>query len=78
MRWRVELPGAIYRQAREKAGDDKALTALVVQWLTTYASGDSIQAQGGRAAAAAMSQTARTARARAGGRARWRDHEPAP
>lgn len=39
---RLALPGltrALYRQARDKAGDDRALQDLVVGYLTQYATG---------------------------------------
>ena len=64
MRWRLEISGALYRHARDKAGDDHALAVLVRTYLTQYVEGTSAQALGGHARAAQMTSEARSASAR--------------
>ena len=71
MDWRVRLPGAIYRQAVDRAGSDADLARLVVAYLTTYVDGTSAQSLGGRARAAALSDEERRAHARRMAAARW-------
>lgn len=72
---RVRMPGAVYRMARDKAGDDKALLAQIVRFVTDYATGATMQAKGGRARAKALSSDERSAIARAGGLARQAGRE---
>lgn len=65
MEWRVRLPGAIYRRARDRAGSDAQLAALVRDYLETYVSGQTpaqpLAAQGGRASAASLTAEERRA-----------------
>lgn len=66
MNWRVRLPGALYRLALEKAGDDGALAELVTRWLDAYVRGQSEAqangARGGKVAAERMTPEERRAR----------------
>ena len=80
MDWRLRLPGALYRQARDKAGSDAQLATAVRDWLEDYATGqgqlleDAAQqlgASGGRASAEARTPEERSAKARAAAKARW-------
>ena len=75
MTWRLRLPGALYRQATDRAGSDVALAELVRTWLFAYVTGQSpasaFAASGGRARAQALTSKARTAIARKAAQARW-------
>lgn len=37
MDWRLRVPSALYRVARDKAGSDHELAAIVVRWLEQWA-----------------------------------------
>ena len=71
MDWRLRLPGALYRRARDLAGSDAALADRVRHYLTQYVDGTTPQALGGRASAARLSEDERREKARAAARARW-------
>lgn len=71
---RIRLPGAIARLARDKAGDEKALTALIVAYVTAYATGQTSQAAGGRARADSLTPARRREIAVVASRARWAGH----
>lgn len=73
MNFRLRLPGAIYRQARDRAGDDATLHDRLVAYVTAYATGHTAQQQGGSASAARLTPEARRERAR---RAAWARHHP--
>lgn len=73
MDFRVRLPGAIYRQASEKAGDDASLARLVVAYVTAYATGTTPQQLGAAASNAGMTPEQRTERAKRAAAARWKD-----
>ena len=72
MNWRIRLPGALYRLARDKAGSDAALADLVTRYLDAWVSGTTAQALGGKARAESITPERRTEIARAGGLARQR------
>lgn len=76
MDWRLRLPGALYRQARDRAGSDAALADRVREWLTGYVTGQptagqQLAAQGGHARAASLTTEQRRESARRAARARW-------
>ena len=62
MDWRLRIPGGLYRHAREKAGSDADLAALVRSWLERYL--DPPQAIGGRARMTTISPERRSEIAR--------------
>lgn len=76
MDFRVRLPGAVYRQARDRAGDDTALEQLIVAHVTAYAAGQTAQQRGGQARAQQMSRAERSASAKAAAIARWAKPTP--
>lgn len=78
MDFRLRLPGAIYRQARDKAGDDASLAALLVRYVTQYATGTTAQQRGGVVASAKLTTEERRARASAAATARWQRHRTTP
>ena len=41
MNWRLRIPGALYRQAIDRAGSDAALAERVRSWLHAYVAGQS-------------------------------------
>ena len=75
MNWHLRLPGALYRQACDRAGSDTALADRVRSWLNAYVAGQSppslFAASGGHARAKALTPEARTAIAKTAARARW-------
>lgn len=71
MDFRLRLPGAVYRQARDKAGDEASLAALLVAYLTAYAEGRTAQQRGGVASAARLTPEKRSARGRQAVAVRW-------
>ena len=83
MRWRVEVPGALYRQARDRAGSDAQLADWVRAALAAYVAGQSprqqLAAEAGRASAAKLSPDARRAKAQRAAHARWgTPHDDSP
>lgn len=75
MDWRLRLPGALYRRARDQAGSDRQLAALARIWLEGYVAGQSpaqqLGARGGRASAEALTPTERRAKTQHAAQARW-------
>lgn len=67
MDWRLRIPGGLYRHAREKAGSDADLAALVRSWLERYL--DPPQAVGGHARMTALTPERRSEIARTAARA---------
>lgn len=68
---RIRFPGAVWRLAAGKAGDDRALDAKIVAYVTQYATGTSGQAMGGRASMAGLTDEERREKAQRAARARW-------
>lgn len=74
MTYRLRLPGAVYRAARDRAGDDTALHDILLRYVTAYASGQTAQQRAGSTTASRATPEQRSARARAAVTARWDAH----
>lgn len=73
MIFRLRLPGAIFRKARDRAGDEATLHDRLVGYVTQYAAGDTAQQRAGRLVSERMTPTERSDRARHAAMAR---HHP--
>ncbi len=75
MDWRLRLPGALYRQAVDRAGSDRELSAVVRQWITDYVEGRSasqaLASRGGVARRDRMTPEQRADAASRAAQARW-------
>jgi hypothetical protein len=70
------LTSDLVARAKAKARDaETTLDAVLIRYLETYAEHGSIQSSGGHARKLALTATQRSAIARQGAAARWKDHD---